>query len=72
MGGFTVSHHWLLHFKRCHHQSSRKVTKLVTKNHLEDREKLLKTAESFVKLVKNMIPNYPIDYILNSDQSSFK
>ena len=72
MAGFTISHHWLLHFKRYHHISSRKVTKLITKNHLEDREKLLKTAESFVKLVNSMIPNYPIDHILNSGQSSFK
>ncbi|CAF0994765.1 unnamed protein product [Adineta ricciae] len=48
-----------------------KVTKLVTKNHLEDRNEILKSAERFVKTVKNAIPDYAEDHILNSDQSSF-
>jgi hypothetical protein len=70
--GFTASHHWILNFKRRHHISSRKVTKLVTKNHLEDRDKILKSAENFVKTVRSVIPEYAEDHILNSDQSSFK
>jgi regulatory protein YycI of two-component signal transduction system YycFG len=70
--GFTASHHWVLNFKRHHRISSRKVTKLVTKNHLEDRDKILKSAESFVQTVTNIIPHFTEDHILNSDQSSFK
>lgn len=70
--GFMASSHWVLNFKRRHHISSRKVTKLVTKNHLEDRNEILKSAERFVKTVKNTIPDYAEDHILNSDQSSFK
>lgn len=70
--GFTASHHWILNFKRRHHISSRKVTKLVTKNHIEDRDRILKSAESFIKEVRNAIPDYAEDHILNSDQSSFK
>lgn len=70
--GFTASHHWILNFKRRHHISSRKVTKLVTKNHLEDRDKILKSAENFVQTVRNTISDYAEDHILNSDQSSFK
>jgi len=49
--GFTASHHWVSGFKRRHHISSRKVTKLITKNHLEDRDNILKSAESFVQTV---------------------
>ena len=70
--GFTASYHWLLDFKSRHHISSRKVTKLVTKNYLEDRDKILKSAENFVKEVINVIPDYAEEHILNSDQSSFR
>ena len=65
--GFTASHHWLLNFESRHHVSSRKVTKLVAKNPLEDRDKILKSAENFVKEVINVIPDYAEDHILNSD-----
>lgn len=71
--GFTGSHHWTLNFKRRHHISSRKVTKLVIKkNHVEDRDKILKSAEKFVKEVRTEISDYAEDHILNSDQSNFK
>lgn len=70
--GFTASHHWVLDFKRRNHISSRKVTTLVTKNHLEDRDKILKSAENFIQTVTSTIPHYAEDHILNSDQSSFK
>ncbi|CAF1365518.1 unnamed protein product [Adineta ricciae] len=61
--GFMASSHWILDFKRRHHISSRKVTKLVTKNHLEDRNEILKSAERFVKTVKNTISDYAEDHI---------
>ena len=70
--GFTTSHHWLLNFKSRHHISSRKVTKLATKNNLEDRDKILKSVENFVKEVINVIPDYAEDHILISDQSNFR
>jgi len=70
--GFIASHHWIFNFKCRHYISSRKVTKLVTTNHLEDRDKILKSAENFVKTVRDAIPNYAEDHILNSDQSSFR
>ena len=47
ISGFTASYRWLLNFKSRHHISSRKITKLVTKNHLEDRDKILKSAQKF-------------------------
>jgi hypothetical protein len=72
IAGFSASHHWIFNFKHHHHISSRKVTKLVTKSHLEDRDKILKSAESFIKTVKNTSPDYAEDHILNSDQNSFK
>ena len=70
--GFTASHHWVSNFKCRHHISSRKVTKLVTKNHLEDRDKILKSAQNFVRTVVRIIPQFAEYHVLNSDQSSFK
>ena len=70
--GFMASHHWLSDFKHRHHISSRKITKLVTKTFIEDRDKIQKSAEIFVSKVKNRIANYAADHILSSDQSSFK
>ena len=70
--GFTASHHWVSNFKCRHHISSRKVTKLVTKNHLEDRDKILQSAQNFVRTVVRIIPQFAEDHVLNSDQSSFK
>lgn len=72
LNDFTASHHWVLEFKRRHRISSRKITKLVSKHHLEDRSEILKSAENFVKTVKEMISNYTEDHVLNTDQSSFK
>ncbi|CAF1265076.1 unnamed protein product [Adineta ricciae] len=69
--GFKAFHHWIFYFKRRHQISSTKVTKLVTKNHSEDRDKILKFAENFVQTVRNTISDYAADHILNSDQSSF-
>ncbi|CAF2029929.1 unnamed protein product [Rotaria magnacalcarata] len=67
LNGFTASHHWILDFKHRHHISSRKITK----HHVEDRDKILESADDFVKKVKDKLPNYTADHILNSDQSSF-
>lgn len=39
---------------------------------MEDRNEILKSAERFIETVKNTIPDYAGDHILNSDQSSFK
>ena len=72
LNDFVASHHWLINFKRRHHISSRKITKLVTKHHLEDHSEILKSAENFVKKVKDKIPKYVEDHIVNTDQSSFK
>ena len=72
MPGFTASYHWLLHFKRCHHILSRRVNKINKKESSRRSQKILKTAESFVKLVNSIVPNYPADHISNNDQSSFK
>ena len=72
LNDFTASHHWLLDFKQRHHISSRKVTKLIAKNYCEDRNKILNSADTFLKKVNKIIPKYPVDHVLNSDQSSFK
>lgn len=72
LNDFVASHHWLINFKSRHHISSRKITKLVTKHHVEDRNEILKSGEDFVKKVKDKVPKYAEDHILNTDQSSFK
>jgi hypothetical protein len=38
---FVASPFWLTNFKRRHHITSRKVTKLVVKNYIEDRQKVI-------------------------------
>lgn len=72
LNDFVASHHWILDFKRRHNISSRKVTKLVTKHHLEDRDQILKSAETFVKTVKDALPQYDENHVWNTDQSGFK
>ena len=54
---FTTSPHCMLGFKRLHHIASRKVTTLVIKTHLEDRDQILKPSESFAVTVASMIPH---------------
>ena len=44
----------------------------MTTHHLKDRNEILKSAENFVKRVKDIAPKYTEDHILNTDQSSFK
>ncbi|CAF2138881.1 unnamed protein product [Rotaria magnacalcarata] len=66
--GFAASHHWLSDFKHLHHISSRKITKLVTKHYIDDREIILMLAENILIKVKEKQWKYATGHILNSDQ----
>jgi hypothetical protein len=68
---FKGSPFWILNFKRRHQISSRKVTKIITKNHDEDFEEIMKQAKTFVHDANELFPDFSLTHILNSDQSSF-
>lgn len=68
---FVASSFWLLNFKRRHHITSRKVTKLVTKNYVEDRNQIIKEETMFLQKAEKVIPRFKPTHILNADQSAF-
>jgi hypothetical protein len=69
---FVASSFWLLNFKRRHHITSRKVTKFVTKNYVDDREQVIKEEKVFLKKDEEAIPQFKTTHVLNADQSSFR
>jgi len=68
---FVASSFWVLNFKRRHHITSRKVTKFVTKNYVDDREKVIKEEKIFLQKAEEIIPQFKTAHVLNADQSSF-
>ena len=59
-------------FKRTQRITSRKVNKFITRETLEDKEKLKVNAENFVNEVKPYITQYGRKNFHNSDQSGFQ
>ncbi|XP_046434505.1 uncharacterized protein LOC124186668 [Neodiprion fabricii] len=70
---FKASPTWLLHFKKIHRITSRKINKFVTRKSVENSEYLHKSAEEFLKRVEPYISEYGYGQnIYNSDQSGFQ
>ncbi|XP_046601788.1 uncharacterized protein LOC124295510 isoform X2 [Neodiprion lecontei] len=70
---FKASPTWLLHFKKIHRVTSRKINKFVTRKSVENSEYLHKSAEEFLKRVEPYISEYGYGQnIYNSDQSGFQ
>jgi hypothetical protein len=68
---FVASSFWLLSFKRRHHITSRKVTKLVTKSYVEDRTQIINNEIVFLQKAEQHIHRFNVTHILNADQSAF-
>ena len=68
LNNFEVSDKWLLTCKHRHRISSRKVTKLVTKKHIETRQEIEQSATNFVQETNKLIQKYNPNEILNTDQ----
>jgi hypothetical protein len=66
---FVAGHHWLCDFKRRHGICSRKITKLVTKSEVENKETIHQSADDFVVEVQKMLPKYKPENVINTDQS---
>ncbi|CAF3853800.1 unnamed protein product [Rotaria sp. Silwood1] len=64
---FVASSFWLLNFKRRHNIISRKVTKFVTKNYVDDREQVIKEEKVFLKKAEETIPKFKATHVLNAD-----
>ena len=68
LNNFEASERWLLSFKHRHRISSRKVTQLVTKRHIETRQEIDEAATNFVSETSKFIEQYNPNEILNTDQ----
>ena len=69
LNNFEASDKWLLTFKHRHKISSRKVTKLVTKKHIETRQEIEQSATNFVQETNKLIQKYNPNAILSTDQA---
>ena len=55
-------------FKRLHRSSSRRITQLVTRKHVESRKEIEQAAKSFVFEIDKIIEKSYPEEVLNSDQ----
>ena len=69
---FLAGDRWLYEFKKRHHVVSRKISKLVTKRDVLNKDDINQSAEDFVHNAKKVILNYHPDYVLNTDQSGLQ
>jgi Tc5 transposase C-terminal domain/Tc5 transposase DNA-binding domain/DDE superfamily endonuclease len=69
---FVASDHWIYEFKKRHNIVSRKITKLVTKREIHNKDMINKSAEDFVTTVQKIALNYPEHRVLNTDQSGLQ
>ncbi|CAF1461217.1 unnamed protein product [Adineta ricciae] len=69
---FAASKHWLCTFKHKHNIVSRKITKIVTKHHVEDEGTIRTSADQFVADVRRRLPQYQEHAVLNTDQSGIQ
>ncbi|CAM4778789.1 unnamed protein product [Rotaria magnacalcarata] len=65
---FEASNTWLLGFKHRHRISSRKITQLVTRKHIESTDEINQSANTFVLETNKLIENYNSSEVLNTDQ----
>ena len=68
LNSFETAERWLLSFKHRHRISSRKVTQLVTKRHIETRQEIDEAATNFVSGTSKFIEQYNPNEILNTNQ----
>jgi hypothetical protein len=69
---FMASDYWLYTFKKRHNIVSRKISKLVTKRDVVDKDIINKSADEFTCNVQKIVMNYNRNYILNTDQSGLQ
>lgn len=66
---FIAGRTWVQSFKRRHRIRQRMVTKFVSKNDVATLEDTVKAAENFQQLTRKIIPNFPLDFVINTDQT---
>ncbi|CAF3411410.1 unnamed protein product [Rotaria sp. Silwood2] len=69
---FVASEKWLFNFKIQHNICSRKVTKVVTTKQVTNKEEVQHSADEFVSSVRDLVPKYDPDYVINTDQSGIQ
>ena len=69
---FVASDHWCHQFKKRHGIVTRKITKLVTKQDVDNKDMINKSADDFVNYVQKFVSKYHAFYILNTDQSGLQ
>ena len=69
---FAATDYWIYQFKKRHNIVSRKITKLVTKREIQNKDVIHQSAKDFVSNVHNVISNFHPHYILNTDQSGLQ
>jgi len=68
LNDFEASIHWLSNFKYHHGICSRKITKLVTKKDVENKQQINEAAKNFILEINEVIEKYHPNQIINSDQ----
>ncbi|CAL8116561.1 unnamed protein product [Orchesella dallaii] len=68
---FSASHGWVNDFKKRYGISSRKITRLVSKNDVRSMDEILKNAAAFQVDVKRISSSFSSNFILNTDQAGF-
>ncbi|XP_077279989.1 uncharacterized protein LOC143907229 [Temnothorax americanus] len=66
---FQASSTWVTVFKRRHKIKQRKITKYVSHKDVATLEETLQSAERFQIQTKNIIPNFNLDFVINTDQT---
>jgi hypothetical protein len=63
---------WTDEFKKHHNIVSRKITKLVSKQEMVNKNIINKSVEDFVTDIQNIVSNYNPNYVLNIAQSGLQ
>lgn len=69
---FVASVNWIRSFKKRHRSVSRKITKLTTKNDLNDQDVISRSIDDFLNYSNSIISNYSASRVLNTDQSGLQ
>ncbi len=68
---FKASNSWLSRFKKRNGIFSRKVTKIVSTNYVQDQETVKQTANEFLTNAEQVMQSFDNSNIFNSDQTGF-
>jgi len=66
---FTASHGWIIKFKAFYSIRQRKITRYLKSKHALNLSTILKEAEKFQKRLAKKIAYFPLDYVINTDQT---